>query len=179
MFLCGLQDGTLPITYAETPAAIEEERRLLYVGMTRARRDLSLSWAAARNPGGRASRKPSRFLTPLLPQEALPQPKASRTKGARMCLECGRPLQTAADKTRRRCADCPAPYDEALFERLREWRTEQAREEEIAAFMVFSNATLEEIATRRPQTSKALLAVSGVGPEKLQKYGEELLALVS
>ena len=95
-----------------------------------------------------------------------------------MCLECGKPLQTAADKARRRCADCPAPYDEALFERLREWRTERARDEEIAAFMVFSNATLEEIATRRPQTPKALLAVSGVGPEKLQKYGEDLLDLV-
>jgi DNA helicase-2/ATP-dependent DNA helicase PcrA len=178
VFLCGLQDGTLPITYAETPAQLEEERRLLYVGMTRARRDLAMSWAMARNPGGRASRQSSRFLTPLLPQEALPVPKAAKAKGARMCLECGRPLQTAADKARRRCADCPAPYDEELFERLREWRTERAREEEIAAFMVFSNATLEEIATRRPRSSRELLEVSGVGKEKLQKYGEELLELV-
>jgi ATP-dependent DNA helicase UvrD/PcrA len=178
VFLCGLQDGTLPITYAETPAELEEERRLLYVGMTRARRDLGLSWALARNPGGRASRQPSRFLTPLLPQEVLARPKASKAKGARMCLECGRPLQTPADKARRRCADCPAPYDEELFERLRQWRTERAREEEIAAFMVFSNATLEEIATRRPRSSGELLRVSGVGKEKLQKYGEELLELV-
>ncbi len=179
VFLCGLQDGTLPITYAETPAAQEEERRLLYVGMTRARRDLALSWALARQPGGRPSRKPSRFLTPLLPQEALPLPKAARPKGARMCAECGRPLQTAADKARRRCADCPAPYDEELFERLREWRTQRARDEEIAAFMVFSNATLEEIAARRPRTPRELLQVSGVGKEKLAKYGEELLELVS
>jgi DNA helicase-2/ATP-dependent DNA helicase PcrA len=179
VFLCGLQDGTLPITYAETPAQLEEERRLLYVGMTRARLDLALSWALARQPGGRGSRKPSRFLTPLLPQEALPLPKPARTKGARMCLECGKPLQTAADKARRRCADCPAPYDEELFERLRQWRTERAREEEIAAFMVFSNATLEEIAIRRPQSSRELLKVSGVGKEKLNKYGEELLELVS
>ena len=179
VFLCGLQDGTLPITYAETPAQIEEERRLLYVGMTRARLDLALSWALARQPGGRGSRKPSRFLTPLLPQEALPLPKAPKAKGARMCLECGKPLQTSADKARRRCADCPAPYDEELFERLRQWRTERAREEEIAAFMVFSNATLEEIAIRRPQSSRDLLKVSGVGKEKLQKYGEELLELVS
>ncbi len=178
VFLCGLQDGTLPITYAETPAAVEEERRLLYVGMTRARVDLALSWALARQPGGRGSRKPSRFLTPLLPAQAGPPPKAARAKGARMCLECGKPLQTAADKARRRCVDCPAPYDEALFERLREWRSERARDEEIAAFMVFSNATLEEIATRRPKTRKALLAVSGVGPDKLQKYGEDLLDLV-
>jgi DNA helicase-2/ATP-dependent DNA helicase PcrA len=179
VFLVGLQDGTLPITYAETPAAVEEERRLLYVGMTRARVDLALSWAQARQPGGRATRKPSRFLTPLLPEQAVAPPKKGRPKGARMCLECGKPLQTAADKTRRRCADCPAPYDEALYERLREWRSLRARAEEIAAFMVFSNATLEEIATRRPQSAKALLAVSGVGPEKLQKYGDELLDLVS
>ena len=95
-----------------------------------------------------------------------------------MCLECGRPLQTAADKARRRCADCPAPYDEELFERLRQWRTERAREEEIAAFMVFSNATLEEIATRRPQSPRELLKVSGVGQEKLAKYGDDLLDLV-
>jgi DNA helicase-2/ATP-dependent DNA helicase PcrA len=179
VFLCGLQDGTLPITYAETPAQIEEERRLLYVGMTRARLDLALSWALARQPGGRGSRKPSRFLTPLLPHEALPLPKPTRSKGARMCLECGKPLQTSADKARRRCADCPAPYDEELFERLRQWRTERAREEEIAAFMVFSNATLEEIAIRRPRSSRELLQVSGVGKEKLHKYGEELLGLVS
>lgn len=179
VFCCGVQDGTLPITYAETAAQVEEERRLLYVGMTRARVDLALSWALARQPGGRGSRKPSRFLTPLLPQDALPQPSAKgRGKGARMCAECGKPLQTAADKTRRRCADCPAPYDEELFERLREWRTSRAREEEIAAFMVFSNATLEEIATLRPRSERDLLKVSGVGREKLAKYGEDLLDLV-
>ena len=52
------QEGTLPIVYADTPAAVEEERRLLYVGMTRARRHLALSWSLARAAGGRASRKP-------------------------------------------------------------------------------------------------------------------------
>ena len=52
----------VPISYATTPAAVEEERRLLYVGVTRAREHLHLSWASARSPGGRASRQPSRFL---------------------------------------------------------------------------------------------------------------------
>ena len=70
VFLCGLQEGTLPIIYAEGPAAVEEERRLLYVGMTRARQHLALSWALARNPGGRGSRKPSRFLDGLRPADA-------------------------------------------------------------------------------------------------------------
>ena len=62
VFLVGLADGTLPITHATTPAQIDEERRLLYVGITRARKHLALSWASARAAGGRRSRKPSRFL---------------------------------------------------------------------------------------------------------------------
>ncbi len=86
VFLCGLQDGTLPITYADTPAAVEEERRLLYVGMTRARLELSCSWSLARNPGGRGSRKPSRFLDPLLPEEARPKPAGSTRSGRAMTL---------------------------------------------------------------------------------------------
>jgi DNA helicase II / ATP-dependent DNA helicase PcrA len=67
VFLVGLVDGTLPIVHAETPAQVDEERRLLYVGITRARHFLALSWAAARSPGGRASRRPSRFLEVLRP----------------------------------------------------------------------------------------------------------------
>lgn len=177
VFLCGLQDGTLPITYAETPEQIEEERRLLYVGMTRARVDLTLSWALARHPGGRASRQPSRFLTPLVPASEQSGSRRKRAKGARTCAECGKPLQSAAEKTRRRCVDCPAPYDEALYERLRQWRSERARQDEVAAFMVFSNATLEEIAARRPTSPRELRQVSGVGKEKLGRYGEEVLAL--
>jgi len=65
VFLPGLTDGTVPIIYAQTPEAIEEERRLLYVGITRARDRLFLSWSLARSPGGRPARKPSRFLDGL------------------------------------------------------------------------------------------------------------------
>ncbi len=178
VFLVGLQDGTLPFTYATTPAAIEEERRLLYVGMTRARLDLAISWAQARNPGQAARRKPSRFLDALLPDSARPAPKQPGRKGARTCVECGKPL-AAAEKARRRCADCPASYDEELFERLREWRRVQAKEEEIAAFMVFSNATLESVAERRPTSLPALLAINGIGKEKLEKYGDALLEILA
>src|SRR5450756_2254469 len=60
--MVGCSDGLIPITMAEGPQAIQEERRLMYVGLTRARRELRLSWSGARNPGGRSSRRPSRFL---------------------------------------------------------------------------------------------------------------------
>ena len=65
VFLPGLTEGTLPIVYAHTDEAIEEERRLLYVGVTRARERIFLSWSLARSPGGRRTRKPSRFLGSL------------------------------------------------------------------------------------------------------------------
>jgi DNA helicase-2/ATP-dependent DNA helicase PcrA len=65
VFLPGLTDGTMPIVYAQTNEAIAEERRLLYVGITRARQRVFLSWALARSAGARGSRKPSRFLDGL------------------------------------------------------------------------------------------------------------------
>jgi DNA helicase-2/ATP-dependent DNA helicase PcrA len=70
VFLVGLVEGTLPIQYAEgDQAALEEERRLLYVGVTRARRWLALSWALSRSAGGRRSRRRSSFLHGLVPQD--------------------------------------------------------------------------------------------------------------
>src|SRR5260221_8077524 len=68
VFLAGLTDGMLPIVYAQTDDAIEEERRLLYVGVTRARDLVCLSWALARSADGRRSRKPSRFVEEIRPR---------------------------------------------------------------------------------------------------------------
>jgi DNA helicase-2/ATP-dependent DNA helicase PcrA len=63
----GLVEGIMPIVHARTAEAIEEERRLLYVAVTRARVRLLLSWAPARTPGAEASRQRSRFLAALFP----------------------------------------------------------------------------------------------------------------
>jgi DNA helicase-2/ATP-dependent DNA helicase PcrA len=65
VFLPGLVEGMVPIVYARTPEAIDEERRLLYVAVTRAREHLYLSWAPARAPGSRPSRERSQFLKDL------------------------------------------------------------------------------------------------------------------
>ncbi|NKQ28689.1 ATP-dependent helicase, partial [Streptomyces galbus] len=67
VFLVGVAEGMMPITYARTDEQIEEERRLLYVGVTRARERLHVSWALSRAPGGRPNRRPSRFLDGLRP----------------------------------------------------------------------------------------------------------------
>ena len=90
-----------------------------------------------------------------------------------------RALADAREKKTGRCADCPASYDEALFERLREWRLARASEDSVPAFVVFTDATLQLIAEHAPVDEKGLRAISGVGPSKLSKYGDEVLALVA
>ncbi|MEQ1735359.1 MAG: ATP-dependent helicase [Rhodoglobus sp.] len=62
VYLVGVSEGLIPISYAKTSEAVDEERRLLYVGVTRARRQLSISWSASPAPGRAAQRQPSRFL---------------------------------------------------------------------------------------------------------------------
>ncbi|HJR50223.1 MAG TPA: ATP-dependent DNA helicase UvrD2 [Gemmatimonadales bacterium] len=183
VFLAGLHEGTMPIVYAEGPAAVEEERRLLYVGMTRARRQLALSWSLSRSPGSRSLRKPSRFLTGLRPavasdSETSDRRQGRRKKGVAHCRTCGKPLGSTAERKVGRCSDCPAGYDEELFERLRAWRVERAAEEKVPAYIVFTDLTLQAIAEVKPTSSAALLKISGIGQSKLTKYGEDVLELV-
>lgn len=68
VFLCGLNEGLMPISMAQTGDEIDEERRLLYVGITRARSFLTLSWSKSRTPGSRGNRKRSRFLEDIAPK---------------------------------------------------------------------------------------------------------------
>ncbi|MGC5641213.1 UNVERIFIED_CONTAM: ATP-dependent helicase [Kocuria sp. CPCC 205300] len=84
VFLAGLSEGLVPIGFAETADEIDEERRLLYVGITRARQHLVLSWTLSRTPGGRPTRKPSRFLDGLRGTgPSRPAADRPRTRGAR------------------------------------------------------------------------------------------------
>ena len=155
VFLVGLVDGTMPISYAVTPEALAEERRLLYVGVTRARRQLTLSWAKARE-AGRRPRKPSRFLDGIAP-DALEHRVASRSK------KKGGP---------------PAQVDPQLWEALRQWRSERAAEQKQPAFCVFTDATLEAIASKRPANLQQLRALPGVGATKLERFGPGVLEVL-
>ena len=118
------------------------------------------------------------MLSDTLLESAQPRPARSK-RGARTCRECGKPLSTGPEKKTGRCADCPASYDEALFERLRAWRKGRADEEEVPAFVVFSDATLQLIAELKPSSEKALLKISGIGPQKRERYGSDVLSLVN
>lgn len=186
VFLVGLSEGLMPISFAEDQGDYDEERRLLYVGITRARKHLSLTWSTARTPGGRASRRPSRFLDGLRPQsssrvEARTPGGGTRRRTAATpptCRVCGSLLGSAAERKLGRCLDCPSTYDEAVYEALRDWRLRTAREAEVPAFVIFTDATLMAIAEAMPGTPTALSKVSGVGSAKLERYGTDVLDIL-
>ncbi|MEE6178895.1 ATP-dependent helicase [Mycobacterium sp. 050134] len=185
VFLVGLADGTLPISHAlahgADSEAVEEERRLLYVGITRARMHLALSWALARNAGGRQGRKPSRFLNGIAPQTRADSPsgKSRRNRGTpTRCRICNKDLTTPAAVMLRRCETCAADIDEDLLLRLKAWRLDVAKEQKVPAYVVFTDNTLVAIAELLPSDEKALVAIPGIGARKLEQYGPDVLRLV-
>ncbi|WP_199424623.1 ATP-dependent helicase [Actinotalea solisilvae] len=159
VFLAGLSEGLLPISLAETDDAVAEERRLLYVGVTRAREHLELSFARARHPGGRAGRRRSRFLDGIWPDG-----DARRRTG------------TAGGS---RTAGPRGDLDPALVGALREWRQGVAAATDKPAFTVLGDAVLDGIAEQRPTTVAELARVRGIGPAKIDRYGPAVLAIVA
>ncbi|MEV6790997.1 ATP-dependent DNA helicase UvrD2 [Streptomyces sp. NPDC051320] len=198
VFLVGLTEGMMPITYAKTDEQVEEERRLLYVGVTRARLHLTLSWALSRSPGGRASRRPSRFLNGLRPGSAASgslrgsagggggggaggiergSTGRRRQRGPVRCRVCGRTLTDAGEMKLMRCEDCPSDMDERLYERLLEWRAVQAGKIGQPAFCVFTDKTLMAIAEAVPSTEGELTGIAGVGARKIARFGADVLTM--
>lgn len=178
VFIVGLHDGMLPISRARTSEQIEEERRLLYVGITRAREHLHLSWALRRSEGGRGTRKQSRFLDLFGGGERSTSPPTVRRR-ARIprCEGCGQHL-LPADADAGRCGSC-AQSGKELFGELRAWRLSIATEEAVPPYIVFDDETLSAIAAAMPSTTAALLKVKGIGPAKAGKYGAAVLDLVA
>jgi DNA helicase-2/ATP-dependent DNA helicase PcrA len=134
VFVTRVEEKELPTRLAKAPDEIAEERRLFYVGLTRAKRHLFVTWSG----------KPSRFLR-----------------------ELGVVAQTVVRRE-------PEP-DDPIFAALKQWRLERSRADDVPAYVVFHNSTLAEIAGRKPQSLGDLALVPGVGPAKLERYGDDVL----
>jgi DNA helicase-2/ATP-dependent DNA helicase PcrA len=138
VFVAHVEEKELPSKLSKTPAEIAEERRLFYVGLTRAKRHLFVTW----------THKPSRFLGEL----------GVERPAFRAPLD-GEP-------------------DDPVFAELKKWRLERSRADGVPAYVVFHNAALAEIAARKPRSLGDLASVPGVGPAKLERYGDELLSVL-
>jgi DNA helicase-2/ATP-dependent DNA helicase PcrA len=143
VFLPRVEAKELPSRQARSPGQIAEERRLLYVGLTRAKRVLWVTWSGA----------PSPFLRELgrAPRALRSTPREHKAK---------------VDWT-------------PLGERLRAWRLERARDDGVPPYVVFHDRVLHEIADARPATLAELAGIAGIGPSKLERYGDEVLATVA
>jgi DNA helicase-2/ATP-dependent DNA helicase PcrA len=184
VILPGLEEGTLPIRQAaDDDDALAEERRLLYVGLTRARRHLLLSWAERRTgPGDRESqRRASRFLRALqagrpgaearpraADGRALPTPRTVRA--SLVTVLPGSPVATRSTGR---------PTDEPAMAELRAWRSVRARSDGVPAYVVAPDALLTGLVEERPGTLAALRRVKGMGPARLDRYGDEILAILA
>ena len=161
VFLPMLEEGSLPIRQAlDDDEALAEERRLLYVGITRARVHLALSWAQRRETRGREGRREqSRFLLDVratAPIRDLGGPPVPRVRAPR-----------------------PGDDGDPVFAALREWRTGVARDEGMPPYVIAHDATLVAIAEARPASLSALRRVKGMGPAKLEKYGDGILEVLA
>jgi len=141
VFLPRLEEKELPIRQAKSDEEIDEERRLLYVGITRAKRRLYLSRSL--------DARPSRFLVEL----GLAADRAVAARRERVPLE-----------------------DTPEVRALRKWRLERAKADGVPAYVVFHDSTLAAIAAQRPASRHELAEMPGIGPTKLERYGDDVIA---
>lgn len=161
VYLAGVSEGLMPISLAETDEAIAEERRLLYVGITRAKLELELSYSQSRSGTARSTRSVSRFLRGIWPNTKSDDVRVTRTSRF-----IGRDIPM------------PGDIDADLLKNLTHWRDEQARIADVTHASVMPTAILERIATIRPTSIEQLLTVKSVGQDRAGRWGEELLDIV-
>lgn len=161
----GLEEGLVPIAGAGRGRSLDEERRLLYVALTRARRHVHLSWAQQRDtPGQPGERRPCRWLAALAEAGEPDPPGTSRWQGSR---PAGRPPP-----------DMGSPA-EPLIAALSAWREQVARVARVAPPAVLSDTDLAAIAESRPATVAELGIITDLGASRLNRLGPELLAVVA
>ncbi|MDQ3954302.1 MAG: ATP-dependent DNA helicase UvrD2, partial [Actinomycetota bacterium] len=206
VFLPRVETGELPFKRSRSPEAVVEERRLFYVGITRAKTHLCISWVSD------GKRKPSPFLTELgaggaplsvgdrsrrrTPRE----PHHAAAVGMTMALSGGfrgeiqsieeNGVTVRLDGEGEMTVDFgervavggrtlplgpPEAAGDGLLEELKRWRRKRARSDGVPAYVVFHDATLDEVARRKPQSLDDLADIAGIGPTKLERYGTEVI----
>jgi DNA helicase-2/ATP-dependent DNA helicase PcrA len=180
VFMPGLHEGGLPLRYQGEMVDVEEERRLFYVGVTRARDILELSYA--RSGSRREQRQPSRFL----PEGHRPQPAVKRPPAPKAgCRVCGKRLSAGVERAMGTCASCPSDISAELVGDLRRWRSEVVAARRAStgkatpAFLVATDAVLVGIAKARPTDRAGLAAVKGIHKALVADHAEELLEIVA
>lgn len=183
VWVCGLESGLVPIGRAATADAVEEERRLLYVALTRAGRSLYCSWAAQRRFSSSPAlvrRQPSPWLQAIEATTAAGGRAGERPDRQRWRLL----IDERRDHLRssRRAPLAPVGWeepDQATLEALRAWRAGVARASAVPAHVVLHDSALVAVASLRPGDREALVTVPGVGAVKANRFGDAILDVLA
>ena len=210
VFMPRVEEHELPFRRSRTHEAIAEERRLFYVGLTRAKTHLAVSWVQD------GKRKASKFIKELRGEQAVRSGDSGISKrmpdrelipaeiglfveltggfvgtvveiddeeatielegGAQMGVAYGE-MVTSLGKTLP--LGPPATESDRLMKELKAWRLKRAKADEVPAYVVFHDSTLQAIADLKPRDLDELASVSGIGPAKLERYGPEILAVLT
>lgn len=186
VFLAGLERGYVPIGQADNQDAWDEERRLLYVAVTRAEHELHCSWARTRTFGSRTTnRNESPWLANV---EAARSSLANPDGGDWQALLRAQRERLAAAKasgvpgirgTRTAAVQVGTGADPRVFDALKQWRAQTARATGVPAFVICHDTTLAAIAELQPNDTAGLLTLPGMGPVKVDRYGKSLLAALA
>lgn len=186
VFLAGLERGYVPIGQADNQDAWDEERRLLYVAVTRAEHELHCSWARTRTFGTRTTnRNESPWLANI---EAARSSLANPDGGDWQALLRAQRERLAAAKasgvpgirgTRTAAVQVGSGADPRVFDALKQWRAQTARATGVPAFVICHDTTLAAIAELQPDDTAGLLTLPGMGPVKVDRYGASLLAALA
>jgi DNA helicase-2/ATP-dependent DNA helicase PcrA len=190
VWVTGMEQGLVPIGRATSSAAEAEERRLLYVALTRAARDLHCSWAERRAFGANSvPRQPSPWLS--LVQASVGEQGSLATDSSDWRDRVRRELrdQRAEFARSRRAVSRPghpavlpagwSEPDPQLVRAIQRWRAQAARASGVPAHVLLHDVTIGALAALRPTTLDELLAVPGLGPVKARRHGAALLSLMS
>lgn len=209
VFLPRLEEAELPFKRSlKSAAAVDEERRLFYVGITRAKTHLMITWV------NDAKRKPSRFVGELKgnlgartggPGLTFPQ-RDQEEIVAEMGLSIklqggyvGKIIEIGDEEVTIELPNgaqmgvsygalitnlektlplAAPPTGAVLLDELKRWRLDRSRSDAVPAYVIFHDATLQAIGEKQPRSLEELAEVTGVGPTKLERYGVDVLRIV-
>ena len=188
VWVAGVEEGLVPLGRSASGVALEEERRLLYVALTRAVDELHISWSATRAFGARpVPRRPSRWLEAVADAaSAMESAEPSRSAGDdpwrdRLAAQRAALRQSAARAGRplgRRTPEHWPEADDRIRQALLSWRLEAARASGVPPQVLLHDVTVEAMASLRPRTMDDLLSIPGFGAVKAGRYGPVLLDIL-
>lgn len=171
--IVGVEDGLVPVAFARSRTALNEERRLLYVAVTRAQQELHVMWCSSRIVGNRSvERGPSPYLQAFVDTDAT----TDRTPSGppREALELLQRLKDSRSATH--SENGPSGRTALLLQDLHQWRKAAARAARITPAAVLSDQILGQIAAQKPSSSSELGTV--IGASMAHRFGPALLEII-